>query len=160
MKTALAQLLKENQEALSKLPPRKGIDSMSELLALVDSFVNQLRQAADGEGVNKTFIHRNKGYYAFFKSSIRRTALDFRPFENPNEYVRPEEPDEESTAEDVADLYKASVLIPEKLGLYDVRKVIKRFVFHSSRATFSDEFEAKRVGSYPAMYLLTQSSSC
>jgi hypothetical protein len=97
-------------------------------------FCEQLRAAVYAEGPSKTFVHRNQARYAVFKKAISRTGLDFRPFEQPESYSSPFNVDADLDGDDTGDQSRegsedevgVELIVPEVLGLYDVRKVIKQ----------------------------------
>ena len=76
----------------------------------------------NGTHEDKRLAQRNRDLYDTFKSDIRGTAPDFRPFEKPEEYV---------SLDDVEEKMTLTIRDPgvKAMGIYDVRKVIKEYVF-------------------------------
>ena len=73
------------------------MDSAAELVQLVFRFCAAVREAVDGtcddgDADDKAFVHRSRACYRALKASVRASAPDFRPFEDPGAYVRPPEP--------------------------------------------------------------------
>ena len=149
LKAAVDHLLTTCLAALAQLPARPDMDSAAELVQLLFRFCEAVRHTVDGtRDDDKTFVHRSRAFYRALRASVRATAPDFRPFEDPGEYFRPGEPrsqqreDELSgsvlggadvcatplepseSGSDVADQLEEDVSMPV-MGLLDVRQVIK-----------------------------------
>jgi hypothetical protein len=75
-----------------------------------------------GTHEDKRLAQRNRDIYAIFKSDIRGTAPDFRPFDKPEEYV---------SLDNVEGKMTLTIRHPgvKAMGIYDVRRVIKEYVF-------------------------------
>ncbi|KAI0925406.1 hypothetical protein AcV7_005662 [Taiwanofungus camphoratus] len=110
---------------LEKLPKKVTVDPSTEILGRVFAFCNDVKDEVYGKEEDKTFVHRNRAVYKTFKIAIRRTAPDFRPFENTSQYGRPrdlvlkhDDSDEEAETDTGTDF----------MDLYDVRRVIQESI--------------------------------
>ena len=136
MRAEAMQQLTECRVELNKLPNPIQVDPAVEILRLVTAFCSELESTAYGgtganfNRLNQTspaggkprdmstatlFIRSNRDEYENFKKRIRKTAPDFRPFEDHRTYIQP-------TFGDGLDE-------GETRDLSDVRQVIKEYVF-------------------------------
>ncbi|KAL5531192.1 hypothetical protein ACEPAG_4068 [Sanghuangporus baumii] len=113
----LPQLRKQAQDelmktlaALGQLPAPFLADISSEVLERVTNFCQEfsgtiygtinammpeLQSSGHAKCCGKSFIHRNRAIYEEFKSQIRSTAPDFRPFDDHEEHNKPHFADSE-----------------------------------------------------------------
>ncbi|PIL37741.1 transporter [Ganoderma sinense ZZ0214-1] len=146
LKAAVDDLLAASLAALAQLPARPAMDSAAELVQLVFRFCAAVKETIDGAGDDKAFVHRSLAFYRMLKASIRASAPDFRPFEDPEKYVCPPEPLSQQREDEFSGSGSGSVLggasvdgdaseselaedgldepVPV-MGLLDVRRVIK-----------------------------------
>ncbi|KAH8109512.1 P-loop containing nucleoside triphosphate hydrolase protein [Phellopilus nigrolimitatus] len=94
--------LKSCRDSLAQLPELLHGDVSSEVLERVTNFCQELtatvygyeyilgvQHAGPNISSNKSFIQSNRAMYKGFRSQIRHTAPDFRPFENHQDYTKP-----------------------------------------------------------------------
>ncbi|OBZ73062.1 Interferon-induced GTP-binding protein Mx2 [Grifola frondosa] len=152
---AVRQRLAECKAELRKLPEPAAGDAATEILHRVIAFCDDLQDAVCGRGEDKTFVHRSRATYEQFKVAIRKTAPNFRPFEDSTRCYKPPEfapevgdygmEDNASVAgtaspEDTASLPSEGTQV---IGLYDVREVI-RLYFDRMGVTHNLPYDAKK----------------
>ncbi|KAI9568111.1 P-loop containing nucleoside triphosphate hydrolase protein [Boletus coccyginus] len=145
------RLLASCMEEISTLPKPLESDPQIEVLARVSAFCDAFKSAVSGTSSDKRLAQRNRALYALFARDIRGTSPDFRPFEEPAQYVPLDALDAEDCA---ASLYSSSAspnLSPvsanspldaldsedraevrndrvQIMGVYDVRKTIQESI--------------------------------
>ena len=80
MKFDATQAQEATKLQLSKLPPGVAENPASELLRIVTSFSTEFGQLCSGVSDYAQLIQQCKPAYDDFKTAIRRTAPDFRPY--------------------------------------------------------------------------------
>lgn len=119
-----AQLNKHRRELLT-LPLPATNDPSTEILLRVTKFCAGLSGAVAGD-THKDLAQRNRALYHDFKLSVRKTAPDFRPFDDHRKYSSPSYPDEDG--EQVSESSSANADGTGPLDLSYVRSVIKRSI--------------------------------
>ncbi len=112
------------------------MDASTEILTRVTDFCQHLTATVNGLDVvtdeaisatdGKTFVQQNRATYLVFKRKIRTTAPDFRAFEDHENYMNPLYSDCDKSDDETP---STSTKTCGPYNLYDVRRVIKRFVF-------------------------------
>ncbi|RDX42100.1 hypothetical protein OH76DRAFT_1448839 [Lentinus brumalis] len=127
---------------LSELPELLS-DCTAEVVQRISEFSTDMQAVVYGRSEDKSFVHHSRDAYRALRWAIRRTAPDFRPFEDPGEYSDPGEPDcqndddahadrmDRKYAIDTDDMIRRRTVALAKsgddaIGLSDVRDVIKR----------------------------------
>lgn len=82
------KLLAENKAAFDLLPKPLEVDATSEILGGINEYCRELNRIVKAEE-SKQFVQANKRLYEAFKTGIRATAPDFKPFEDAKLYVDP-----------------------------------------------------------------------
>ncbi|KAG2153903.1 P-loop containing nucleoside triphosphate hydrolase protein [Suillus clintonianus] len=111
--TLLAKCIKDCNE----LPPPLENDPQIEVLGRVNAFCDVFKSFANGSHEDKRLAQRNRALYAIFKRDIRGTAPDFRPFDEPEDYVPLDDTEEKMTLTERDPGVKV-------MGIYDIRRVI------------------------------------
>jgi len=106
---------------LEALPLPLSNDPQIEVLERVNMFCDVFKSFVNGTHEDKRLAQRNRALYAIFKSEIRGTAPDFRPFEYPEKYVPLDD------IEGGMPLTKRNPGV-NVMGIYDVQRVIKKYV--------------------------------
>jgi vacuolar protein sorting-associated protein 1 len=97
----------------------------------VNAFCDAFKSVVSDISPDKSLAQRNRALYTIFAKEIRGTSPDFRPFEEPEKYMRIDTLDSEEGCE-VQD-HRV-----QTMGVYEVRNVIKEFVtFSLSRIMLS-----------------------
>ena len=142
---AEAQLI-EFRDCLSELPQALKGDASTEAFSLITEFSQEFSNMVYGTGTviyadsgshekavvdkpsdgGRSFIQKNRVFYQQFKIDIRRTAPNFRPFPDWKVY---KDPFKKVRDEDDTDKV---TLVTDPKGLYDVRRVIKRYDMEST----------------------------
>ena len=118
------KLLASCNKDLDSLPPPLSNDPQIEVLERVNAFCDAFKSFVNGTHEDKCLAQRNRAHYAIFKSEIRGTAPDFRPFEKPEEYIP-------------LDDIEGNMILTKRdpgvkaMGIYDVGKVIREYVLAS-----------------------------
>lgn len=113
------------------------MDASTEVLTRLTDFCQHLTATVNGLDLvtddsvvatdGKTFVQQNRATYLTFKRKIRATAPDFRAFEDHTKYSKPFYYDrDESDDEGLNEIGSFKTCGP--YNLYDVRRVIKRFI--------------------------------
>ena len=79
------------------------MDTTAELVQLIGAFCATVVAMVKGTSEDKSFVHRSREAYDSLKISIRSTAPDFRPFEDPSQYRKPSGPSSEPSVKVVDD---------------------------------------------------------
>lgn len=78
----------------------------------VSRFCQEMQNVVNGRCEDRSFVHDSREAYRLLRIDIRRTAPDFRPFEDPESHIRPPEPqfqkDEDIEAVRLESLYAKS----------------------------------------------------
>lgn len=114
------RLLASCSREIDALPKPLEADPQTEVLARVNKFCDALKGVVSGTNSDKSLAQRNRALYTIFAQDIRGTAPDFRPFEQPGQYLRIEALEPEAAA-------VANVEV-KTMGVCDVRKTIKESV--------------------------------
>ncbi|OJA13651.1 hypothetical protein AZE42_06890 [Rhizopogon vesiculosus] len=112
------RLLANCNRELDALPLPLTNDPQIEVLERVNAFCDVFKSFVNGSHEDKRLAQRNRALYAIFKSEIRGTAPDFRPFEKPEEYV----PLDDIEGDMILTKRAPGV---SAIGINDVRKIIK-----------------------------------
>jgi hypothetical protein len=115
--TLLAKCTKDFDE----LPPPLENDPQIEVLGRLNAFCDDFKSFANGSHEDKRLAQRNRALYAIFKRDIRGTAPDFRPFEEPEDYVSLDDTEGNMTLTERDPGVKV-------MGIYDIRKVIQEAI--------------------------------
>ncbi|KAF8545769.1 hypothetical protein OG21DRAFT_1491940 [Imleria badia] len=115
------RLLASCLEEISSLPKPLEADPQIEVLVRVNAFCDAFKGVVSGASSDKGLAQRNRALYSIFARDIRGTSPDFRPFEDPAQYVSIYMVDSEEGAEVRNDRVKI-------MGVYDVRKTIKESI--------------------------------
>ncbi|KAG1844181.1 P-loop containing nucleoside triphosphate hydrolase protein [Suillus subalutaceus] len=110
-------LLAKCAKDIDELPPPLENDPQIEVLGRVNTFCDDFKSFANGSHEDKRLAQRNRALYAIFKRDIRGTAPDFRPFNEPEDYVPLDDTEENMTLTERDPGVKV-------MGIYDIRKVI------------------------------------
>jgi hypothetical protein len=91
-------------------------------LGRINSFCDVFKSFVNGSHEDKRLAQRNRALYSIFKRDIRGTAPDFRPFENPKDFV---------AMDDTEGKMKLTDRDPgvQMMGIYDISRVIQEYVF-------------------------------
>ena len=108
-------------DEIRTLPKPLEVDPQIEVLARVNAFCDAFKNVVSGASSDKSLAQRNRALYTIFARSVRGAYPDFRPFENPMEYVLMDALDPEEAAVDASEEV-------ETMGVYEVRKIIKELV--------------------------------
>ncbi len=104
------ELLKQCLLAISKHP--KPVNAIAEVMQRVSRFCQEMQNVVNGRCEDRSFVHDSREAYRLLRIDIRRTAPDFRPFEDPESHIRPPEPqfqkDEDIEAVRLESLYAKS----------------------------------------------------
>lgn len=108
------------------MPPPLANDPQVEVLGRVNAFCDAFKKFVNGSYQDKDLAQRNRALYTIFKRDIRGTAPDFRPFNQPEDFVPLDDTEGNMTLSERDPGVKV-------LGIYDIRNVIQEyvFVFHS-----------------------------
>ncbi|OJA20284.1 hypothetical protein AZE42_13533, partial [Rhizopogon vesiculosus] len=101
---------------LDALPLPLANDPQIEVLERVNAFCDVFKGFVNGSHEDKRLAQRNRALYAIFKRDIRGTAPDFRPFDNPKEYVSLDDIEGKMTLTERDPGVKV-------MGIYDVRRL-------------------------------------
>ncbi|KAG2046501.1 hypothetical protein BDR06DRAFT_965031 [Suillus hirtellus] len=115
--TLLAKCTKDFDE----LPPPLENDPQIEVLGRVNTFCDDFKSFVNGSHEDKSLAQRNRALYAIFKRNIRGTAPDFRPFNNPEDYVPLDDTEGNMTLTERDPGVKA-------MGIYDISRVIQEAI--------------------------------
>lgn len=142
MREQANRLLKLCLRELEELPPLLS-DCTSEAVQRISQFSTSLQAVVYGQSEDKSFVHLSRDAYRCLRWAIRRTAPDFRPFEDPAGYMRVEEPEVQVKDDDHADRMDKKYCLDaddmvrrrtlalakddeDAIGLGDVREVINK----------------------------------
>ncbi|KAG1838318.1 P-loop containing nucleoside triphosphate hydrolase protein [Suillus subluteus] len=114
-------LLAKCAKDIDELPPPLENDPQIEVLGRVNAFCDDFKSFADGSHQDKRLAQRNRALYAIYKRDIRGTAPDFRPFNEPEDYVPLDDTEENMTLAERDPGVKV-------MGIYDIRKVIEEAI--------------------------------
>ena len=91
----MLKLLSACRVDISKLPALRPSSKgpIAEVLDHVVTFCAAVRDIAHGNALDKSLVHSSREACRLLKVALRRTAPEFRPFEKPEEFSRPEEPE-------------------------------------------------------------------
>jgi len=84
----VVKLLGLTQRELAMLPVPSTDDPTAEIIHRVGAFCTRLKGAVDGDNDVRGLVQANRKHYARFCDEIRKTAPDFRPFEQPESHGR------------------------------------------------------------------------
>ncbi|KAG1742200.1 P-loop containing nucleoside triphosphate hydrolase protein [Suillus lakei] len=112
--TLLAKCIKD----IDELPPPLEDDPQIEVLGRVNAFCDVFKSFANGSHEDKRLAQRNRALYAIFKRDIRGTAPDFRPFNDPEDYVPLDDTEGNMTLTERDPGVKV-------MGIYDIRRAIQ-----------------------------------
>ncbi|KAG1785552.1 P-loop containing nucleoside triphosphate hydrolase protein [Suillus plorans] len=115
--TLLAKCIKDFDE----LPPPLENDPQIEVLGRVNTFCDDFKSFVNGSHEDKSLAQRNRALYAIFKRNIRGTAPDFRPFNDPEDYVPLDDTEGNMTLTERDPGVKA-------MGIYDISRVIQEAI--------------------------------
>ncbi|KAG1816627.1 P-loop containing nucleoside triphosphate hydrolase protein [Suillus variegatus] len=115
--TLLAKCTKDFDE----LPPPLENDPQIEVLGRVNTFCDDFKSFVNGSHEDKSLAQRNRALYAIFKRNIRGTAPDFRPFNDPEDYVPLDDTEGNMTLTERDPGVKA-------MGIYDISRVIQEAI--------------------------------
>ncbi|KAG2036974.1 P-loop containing nucleoside triphosphate hydrolase protein [Suillus americanus] len=115
--TLLAKCIKD----FDALPPPLENDPQIEVLGRVNAFCDDFKSFTNGSHEDKRLAQRNRALYAIFKRDIRGTAPDFRPFNEPEDYVPLDDTEGNMTLTE----RDPGVRV---MGIYDIRKVIQEAI--------------------------------
>ncbi|KAG2131413.1 P-loop containing nucleoside triphosphate hydrolase protein [Suillus bovinus] len=115
--TLLAKCTKDFDE----LPPPLENDPQIEVLGRLNAFCDDFRSFVNGSHADKSLAQRNRAFYAIFKRDIRGTAPDYRPFNEPQDYVPLDDTEGNMTLTERDPGVKA-------MGIYDIRKAIQEAI--------------------------------
>ncbi|KAG1878984.1 P-loop containing nucleoside triphosphate hydrolase protein [Suillus subluteus] len=116
------KLLAQCNKEFDALPPPLANDPQIEVLGRVNAFCDVFKSFVNGSHEDKRLAQRNRALYSIFKRNIRGTAPDFRPFENPEEYVPLDDTEGKMTLVErnpgvkVMGIYEVSRVIQEAIG--------------------------------------------
>ncbi|KAG1729547.1 P-loop containing nucleoside triphosphate hydrolase protein [Suillus lakei] len=113
----LAKCIKD----LDELPPPLANDPHIEVLRRVNAFCDVFKSFVNGSHEDKCLAQQNRALYAIFKRDIRGTAPDFRPFNQPEDYVPLDDTEGDMTLTERDPGVKV-------VGIYDIRKVIQEAI--------------------------------
>lgn len=108
-------------EEISTLPKPLETDPQIEVLVRVNAFCDAFKGVVSGSSSDKSLAQRNRALYTILARDIQSTSPDFRPFEQPTQYVSIDLLDPEEWAEVRNERVKI-------MGVLDVRKTIKESV--------------------------------
>ncbi|KAG1761981.1 P-loop containing nucleoside triphosphate hydrolase protein [Suillus occidentalis] len=114
-------LLTKCTKDFDELPPPLDNDPQIEVLGRVNEFCDVFKSFANGSHEDKRLAQRNRALYAIFKRDIRGTAPDFRPFNEPEDYVPLDDTEGNMTLTERDPGVKA-------MGIYDIRRVIQEAI--------------------------------
>ncbi|RPD52277.1 hypothetical protein L226DRAFT_576779 [Lentinus tigrinus ALCF2SS1-7] len=137
-----SNLLKRCLCELGNLPQLLS-DGTAEVVQWISKFSTDMQAVVYGHSEDKSFVHGSRDAYRALRWKIRRTAPDFRPFEKPEDYRDPGEPDFQRQDDDRADQMdrkyaidvdemtrrKTLVLVKDDedfISICDVRDMIKK----------------------------------
>ncbi|KAG2129046.1 P-loop containing nucleoside triphosphate hydrolase protein [Suillus bovinus] len=114
----LAKCIKD----LDELPPPLANDPQIEVLGRMNAFCDDFKKFVNGSHEGKHLAQRNRALYAIFKKDIRGTTPDFRPFDQPEDFVL--------VLDDTEDNMTLSERDPgvKVMGIYDIRKVVQEAI--------------------------------
>jgi GTPase SAR1 family protein len=111
------RLLASCLEEIGTLPKPLEADPQIEVLARVNAFCDAFKGVVSGASSDKSLAQRNRALYTIFARDIRGTSPDFRPFDEPTQYL----PIDGLESEERVEVRSDKVQI---MGVYDVRKTI------------------------------------
>ncbi|KAG1812617.1 P-loop containing nucleoside triphosphate hydrolase protein [Suillus subaureus] len=114
-------LLAKCTKDFDELPPPLENDPQIEVLGRMNAFCDDFKSFANGSHEDKRLAQRNRALYAIFKRDIRGTAPDFRPFNDPEDYVPLDDTEENMTLTERDPGVKM-------MGIYDIRKAIQEAI--------------------------------
>ncbi|KAF8434537.1 P-loop containing nucleoside triphosphate hydrolase protein [Boletus edulis BED1] len=117
LKQDVERLLDSCLEEIGALPSPVEVDPQIEVLRRVNAFCYAFKDVVSGANSDKSLAQRNRALYTIFAREIGGTSPDFRPFENPKQYMSIDELDSEEHTEVRND--KVQIM-----GVYEVRKTI------------------------------------
>ncbi|KAG1834900.1 P-loop containing nucleoside triphosphate hydrolase protein [Suillus variegatus] len=106
---------------IDELPPPLANDPQVEVLGRVNAFCDAFKKFVNGSYQDKDLAQRNRALYTIFKRDIRGTAPDFRPFNQPEDFVPLDDTEGNMTLSERDPGVKV-------LGIYDIRNVIQEAI--------------------------------
>ena len=141
------QANKQHKECLRQLSdlPQLLLESTADVVQRISRFSTDVQAIVQGHNEDKSFVHRSRDAFRSLRWAIRRTAPDFRPFEDPTDFIDPGDPDFQRADDDHGDrmdkkyaidstemVRRRTLALAKKeqnfISLSDVRDVIKRSV--------------------------------
>ncbi|KAG6379656.1 P-loop containing nucleoside triphosphate hydrolase protein [Boletus reticuloceps] len=117
LKQDVERLLGSCLEEIGALPPPVEVDPQIEVLRRVNAFCCAFKDVVSGASSDKSLAQRNRALYTIFARDIGGTSPDFRPFEDPEQYM----PIDGLDSEEHTEVRNDKVQI---MGVYEVRKTI------------------------------------
>ena len=122
-------------DALPKpLVSTKG--SIAEVFDRIVAFCADLRDIVYGRALDKSLVHRSRHVFLRLKQDLRCTAPDFRPFERPQDFQRPPDPEYLKAEDEISARFDSWFVIPGEDGSFPGRDGPSPI--HSASVSFSE----------------------